>query len=290
MKPRIGLLALTVAVTVLASFSSMAGANPASFVAGRSGATLGPSGSVEYRDQSLGTTLTECPQAGKVDSEPQPLGRLSKDEVERASGGSDRRLNQDYSCFPQNETSITINPAAPRNIVGWRKRLPAGHGLVGLLRLDRQGRELVRRDHPVPVDAGDGRQRKRLSAERRRSRHRIRPGGNRLLRADRLQPLQRHQRRLRPALDERRLHVVAGVRPDQRAEPGRRRCRVRQPRRSAPARRRDSCLQRRQRHVGERQRPVQRQGVDDRRAAAGRRHADVLRSRDPDAEGRAIPQ
>src|SRR5580765_3571823 len=118
MRPRIGLLVLSATVTALAAFSTMAGANPESFVAGRAGATLGPSGSVEYRDMTLGTTLTECPQAGKIDRDPKPLDRRAIDEVEKkSSGGRDRRLNQDYSCFPQDESSTSINPATPKNIV-----------------------------------------------------------------------------------------------------------------------------------------------------------------------------
>lgn len=132
MRPKIGLLALTATVTVLASFSSMAGANPASFLASRGGETLALSGAVDFRDQTLGTTLTECPQAGRIDRDPKPLDRRAKDEVERkSSGGNDRRLNQDYSCFPQDETSISINPATPRNIIAGANDYRLGTGSSG---------------------------------------------------------------------------------------------------------------------------------------------------------------
>ena len=132
MRPRIGLLVLSATVMALAAFSTFAGANPASFVAGRAGATLAPSGSVEYRDMTLGTTLTECPQAGKIDRDPKPLDRRAIDEVEKkSSGGDDRRLNQDYSCFPQDETSISINPATPKNIVAGANDYRLGTGSSG---------------------------------------------------------------------------------------------------------------------------------------------------------------
>ena len=132
MRPRNGLLVLSAAVLALAAFSTFAAANPASFVAGRAGATLAPSGSVEYRDMTLGTTLTECPQAGKIDRDPKPLDRRAIDEVEKKSnGGDDRRLNQDYSCFPQDETSISINPATPKNIVAGANDYRLGTGSSG---------------------------------------------------------------------------------------------------------------------------------------------------------------
>ena len=132
MRPRNGLLVLSAAVLALAAFSTFAAANPASFVAGRAGATLAPSGSVEYRDMTLGTTLTECPQAGKIDRDPKPLDRRAIDEVEKkSSGGDDRRLNQDYSCFPQDETSISINPATPKNIVAGANDYRLGTGSSG---------------------------------------------------------------------------------------------------------------------------------------------------------------
>ena len=154
MRPRNGLLVLSAAVIALAAFSTFAAANPASFVAGRAGATLAPSGSVEYRDMTLGTTLTECPQAGKIDRDPKPLDRRAIDEVEKkSSGGDDRRLNQDYSCFPQDETSISINPATPKNIVAGANDYRLGTGSSGFYASTDNGKQLVRRDHSVPDHA-----------------------------------------------------------------------------------------------------------------------------------------
>jgi hypothetical protein len=66
----------------------------------------------------LGNRITECPQAGLRRAQPQPLDRRQKDEAERVSErGDDIRTNQDYSCFPQNETSVAINPRAQRNLL-----------------------------------------------------------------------------------------------------------------------------------------------------------------------------
>src|SRR4051812_15853842 len=64
-------------------------------------ADVGISGAADFRDVSLGTGLTECPQAGDpLDKQPKPLDRRSKDKAEQLSnGGDDNRTNQDYSCF-----------------------------------------------------------------------------------------------------------------------------------------------------------------------------------------------
>src|ERR1700719_2263315 len=82
--------------------------------------TEGPpvSGILDFRDGDFGNGLTECPQAGFRPSSPKPLDQRDKDQVEKISeGGDDRRTNLEYSCFPQDETSIAINPVNPRNIV-----------------------------------------------------------------------------------------------------------------------------------------------------------------------------
>ena len=49
----------------------------------------------------------------------------------KSSGGGDRRLNQDYSCFPQDETSISINPATPRNLIAGANDYRLGTGSSG---------------------------------------------------------------------------------------------------------------------------------------------------------------
>jgi hypothetical protein len=37
---------------------------------------------------SYGTTITECPQAGKIDEQPKPLDRRDKDVAEKKSSGA----------------------------------------------------------------------------------------------------------------------------------------------------------------------------------------------------------
>ena len=76
-----------------------------------------PSGAWDFRDMELGTNITECPQA-RMNTEPRELERREVDRVERLSeGGDDIRANTEYSCFPQNETSIDVNPTKRSNIV-----------------------------------------------------------------------------------------------------------------------------------------------------------------------------
>jgi len=76
------------------------------------------SGIFDFKDVNFGTAITECPQAGMPNGAPQPLDRREIDDVEQyASGGNDRRTNEEYSCFPQNEPSIDTNPVNPQNIV-----------------------------------------------------------------------------------------------------------------------------------------------------------------------------
>ncbi|TML45998.1 MAG: hypothetical protein E6G23_06990, partial [Actinobacteria bacterium] len=82
--------------------------------------TTALSGPIAYKDfNSLGNAITECPQAGLKGGNPRPLRQLAKDQVEQLSNaGSNVRANQDYSCFPQDETSLDINPQNGKNIVG----------------------------------------------------------------------------------------------------------------------------------------------------------------------------
>lgn len=91
------------------------------------------SGTYELRDVELGHFLTECPQGGRgLDSRPRPLDRRDVDKVEKLSdNGDDRRANQDYSCFPQNETSVGVNPRQNRNIVGGANDYRLGTGSSG---------------------------------------------------------------------------------------------------------------------------------------------------------------
>jgi hypothetical protein len=120
MKHALGVLvAIAAAVVFLVLFGGSAGA---SISDGGRDEDDGPdiSGVAEFRDADLGTALTECPQAGTpTDKQPQPLDQRSKDQVEQLSnGGDDNKTNQDYACFPQDETSIAVNPRSPQNAVG----------------------------------------------------------------------------------------------------------------------------------------------------------------------------
>ena len=74
------------------------------------------SGAVEEGGEfNLGTGITECPQAGNL-NDAEELRHREIDQVEQlSSGGDDRRSNIDYSCFPQNEVSVDINPRNLKN-------------------------------------------------------------------------------------------------------------------------------------------------------------------------------
>ena len=78
-----------------------------------------PSGAFDFKDVILGTNITECPQAG-MNTEPRPkaLDRREVDAAEiKSETGDETRANTEYSCFPQDETSLDTNPHDSRNIV-----------------------------------------------------------------------------------------------------------------------------------------------------------------------------
>jgi hypothetical protein len=81
----------------------------------------------------LGPGITECPHAGEpADKNPKPLDRRQIDRVEQLSnGGDDVKVNQDYSCLPQNETSIAVSPTNPRNVVAGQNDYRLGWGSSG---------------------------------------------------------------------------------------------------------------------------------------------------------------
>jgi hypothetical protein len=91
------------------------------------------SGVLDFKDVTVANSVTQCPHAGQPsDHQPQPLDQGSKDKVEQVSnGGDDIRVNQDYSCFPQDETSIFVNPTNQRNIVGGANDYRLGTGSSG---------------------------------------------------------------------------------------------------------------------------------------------------------------
>jgi hypothetical protein len=90
------------------------------------------SGSLDFRDVTYGNAITECPQAGLRDTKPKPLDRRQRDDAEKRSDeGSDVRANQDYSCMPQDETSIDVSSVVDRNVVGGANDYRLGWGTSG---------------------------------------------------------------------------------------------------------------------------------------------------------------
>jgi hypothetical protein len=93
-----------------------------------------PSGVYDFKDFNYATGITECPQARLKKIFNEPLDRRNKDRVEVYSdGGDDRRTNEEFTCFPQNETSIDTNPAhgAEKNIVSGINDYRLGTGSSG---------------------------------------------------------------------------------------------------------------------------------------------------------------
>ena len=170
-----------------------------------------------------------------MNTEPTPLDRRERDEVERLSDrGDDTRANTEYSCFPQNETTIVVNPTDSNNIIGAQNDYRMGGAFNGINATSDGGRHWYDLIGPVPVgtERGDTRLGGRPGAD-------VRPRGDRLLREHRLQPHRRLERHLGQPVDERRLHLEPGLRGDRRfepAEPDRRHRSLRWARRSADAR------------------------------------------------------
>jgi hypothetical protein len=101
---------------------------------GRRQATPNPSGIYDFKDFNFGTGVTECPQARIKGLFNAPADRRQKDRVEVYSdGGDDRRTNEEFTCFPQNETSIDTNPVhgLEKNIVAGQNDYRLGTGSSG---------------------------------------------------------------------------------------------------------------------------------------------------------------
>jgi hypothetical protein len=99
---------------------------------GAGGAEL--SGIYDFKDFNFGTGITECPQARLKNVFGDPFDRRQNDQVEQySSGGDDNRTNVEYTCFPQNETSIDTNPAQglEKNIVAGSNDYRLGTGSSG---------------------------------------------------------------------------------------------------------------------------------------------------------------
>jgi hypothetical protein len=91
------------------------------------------SGAASFKELNFGTGITECPTAGLAsDKNPMPLDRRDKDQAEVVSEGvDDRRVNQEFSCFPHNETSIAVNPTNRDNILAGANDYRLGWGTSG---------------------------------------------------------------------------------------------------------------------------------------------------------------
>ncbi len=166
--------------------------------------------------------------------------------------------------MPQDEMSIAINPEDTHNVFGGANDYRLGWGSSGFYVTTDRGHNWYDGITALP-DAGlvPGRGAQGSHRRRRRPDRDLRPGRDRLLRADPLRAGERHGRHLREPLDERWVHVDAAL----RSERGRS---LRRQRRPAPARRRRRHVQSRSRRHPERKRSVRRQAVRDGGAAAGR--------------------
>ena len=190
-----------------------------------------PSGVFVYRDIAPGNQITECPQAG-LRTAARPLDR-------RRATAPSRSARAPTTSAPTRTTpaSRRTRPASPSTrstrATSSAARTTTGSGWLqlGLLLVDRPRQELLRRHHPVPVDA-HGRDTSTggdpvIAYDR---------DGHRLLRGDRLQPRRRHQRHLR--LAARRTAASRGRARACRSATRRATGGLRRPRRSAPAGRR----------------------------------------------------
>jgi hypothetical protein len=118
-----------------------------------------PSGTVDFRDVDIGNAITECPQAGEpIDKQPKPLDQRERDKVEQLSnGGDDGKTNQDYACFPQDETSIAVNPTNQRNAVAGANDYRLGWGTSGFYVTTDGGSHWYDGIKPFPTNANQPR-------------------------------------------------------------------------------------------------------------------------------------
>src|SRR5436190_4771132 len=117
------------------------------------------SGPLDFRDADVGNAITECPQAGRpTDSSPRPLDQRVLDPVEKLSnGGDDNKTNQDYACFPQDETSIAVNPTNPKNAIGGANDYRLGWGSSGFYATTDSGTHWYDGIKPFPTSANQAR-------------------------------------------------------------------------------------------------------------------------------------
>ena len=116
------------------------------------------SGSLDFKDVTFGNGLTECPQAGLKGVNATPLDRRSKDAIEKkADTGNDIRVNQDFSCFPQDETAIAVNPADTKNVLGSANDYRLGWGTSGFYASTDNGEHFYDGIRPFPTNANSAR-------------------------------------------------------------------------------------------------------------------------------------
>jgi hypothetical protein len=115
------------------------------------------SGPIDFKDVSASTNVTECPQAGLRDTNSQAFDKRSKDDTEqKSSGGDDIRVNQDFSCFPQDETALDMNPKSTRNIVAGANDYRLGWGTSGFYASNDNGKHWYDGIIPFPsLPSGD---------------------------------------------------------------------------------------------------------------------------------------
>jgi hypothetical protein len=134
-RPRV-LIALGLAILgalVLGSSRAVSAEGPNIWDHKSARSNLPASGALEFADLTFGHAITECPQARLDKYGPLPLVHRRLDAVEQYSeGGDDRRTNEEYSCFPQNETSIDTNPVVEKNLVAGANDYRLGTGSSGV--------------------------------------------------------------------------------------------------------------------------------------------------------------
>lgn|GEM_PF-976515 len=114
------------------------------------------SGALDFRGADFGNGLSTCPQAGRTTT-PKPLQDLTPDAIsQRANATRNVRVSQDYSCMPQNETSIAINPIAQNNIVGGSNDYRIGFGSSGFFASTDNGQTWYDGVKPFPGGTPNG--------------------------------------------------------------------------------------------------------------------------------------
>jgi len=157
-KTRIGLTTLLLGLAVAGALlwgGTAASGYPGLFEDDEESAVL--SGPLDFRDSTGGTNVTECPQAGLRNAGAKPLDRRTKDDTERKSeNGDDIRVNQDYSCMPQDETALDRNPLDASNYVAGANDYRLGWGTSGFYATSDSGQHWYDGITPFPsLPSGD---------------------------------------------------------------------------------------------------------------------------------------